>query len=60
MGIVFNTKDIEQEVRRHSIKKQVSCPKRIIQHTPLKVLTPQNKQFLKNLGLKIIRGKSTV
>lgn len=70
MGVVFNTKYIvEEEVGRvhhtssstsgGSIKKQSSCPKRVIQPPHLKVLTPQNKQFLKSLSLRI-RGKSAV
>lgn len=53
MGIVFNDKNIVVGVHNNTIK----CPKSIIQRAPLNVLTPQNKQFLKNLNLRI-RGKS--
>lgn len=53
MGIVFNNKNIVEGVHHNIIK----CPKSIIQRASLNVLTPQNKQFLKNLKLRI-RGKS--
>lgn len=55
MGIVFNTKDIEKGTQHNSssIKEQVTCAKSVIQRAPLKVLTTQNKQFLKSLGLKL-------
>lgn len=47
MGIVFDTK-----VAR-SYKTESICQKPISHQTPLKELTRQNIQFLKNLGLKI-------
>lgn len=52
MGIVFNNRDIGGGAY-HNIKKQVKYPKVVIQRTPLNVLTPQNKQFLKKLNLRI-------
>lgn len=56
MGVVFNDKDIREGVHHNNnIKKQVKCPKSLIQRAPLNVLTPQNKQFLKKLNLKIRR-----
>lgn len=49
MGIVFKTK------LTNYINK-LPCTKQISRRPALKVLTHQNAQLLKNLGLKIKRG----
>lgn len=49
MGIVFNTKPT-------NYNNKPQCANQISQRPTLKVLTRQNAQLLKNLGLKIKRG----